>query len=184
MINSNFQATSDGRQPEKSNKKRWLLGCGTGVILLCAILGVVGFYLFTPSKDPLEGNLSFPTTVKTDDKFDLVLTLTNSTQNPIFIKHIVFFHLLDAPFLLDGVKMIKVEPEMTSDTLNSRGDLEYAYFREIKPGETQTVIFHLQAEKPTTYAINIGVYAKHPTRPDPAYITAFHSTGVEIEIMP
>jgi len=168
----------------KSNRNLWFLGCGGGLILLCVILGAVGYYLFTPSNDPLEGNLSFPNTVKTGDNFDFVVTLTNSTQNTIFIKHIVFFHLLDAPFLPDGVKVIGVEPEMTSDLLNSKGDLEYAYFREIKPGETQTVVFHLQAEKPATYAIDVGVYAKHPSRPDPAYITAFHTTGVEIGITP
>ena len=185
MINSDFQTESNITQPKKSNRKLWFLGCGGALILLCVILGAIGYYfLNTPSNDPLVGELSFPATVKKGDNFDFVLTLTNSTQNSLFLKHIVFFHLLDAPFLLDGVKVISVEPEMTSDLLNSKGDLEYAYFREIKPGETQTVIFHLQAEKPTTYAINVGIYAKHPSRPDPAYIQALHITGVEIEITP
>ena len=184
MINSNFQTQADNFQQKKSNRKLWLLGCGGVATLLCVILGAIGYYLFTPSNDPLDAKLSFPTTVKKGDNFDFVVSMTNSTQNPIFIKHIVFFHLLDASFLLDGVKVISIEPDMTSNLLSPRGDLEYAYFREIKPGETQTVIFHLQADKPARYAINLGVYAKHPSRPDPAYIDAFYTSGIEIEITP
>ena len=184
MINSNIQTEPEIVPQKKSNRKFWLWGCGVGSALLCVILGAFLYYLFTPSKDPLDGKLSFPTTVKKGSDFDFIVTLTNSTKNPIFIKHVVFFHLLDAPFLLDGAKVVSIEPEMTSELLNSRGDVEYAYFREIKPGETQTVIFHLQAYKPATYTINVGVYAKHPSRPDPAYIQAFHITAVEIEITP
>jgi hypothetical protein len=183
MINPNFQ-TQDTAPKKKSNRKRWLLGCGGVTALLCVIFGAIGYYLFTPSKDPLDANLSFPTTVKQGDNFDFVVSLTNPTQNPVFIKHVVFFHLVDAPFLLDGVKVIGVEPDMASDLLRPRDDREYAYFQEIKPGETQTVTFHLQADKPAKYAINLGVYAKHPSRPDPAYITAFYTSGIEIEITP
>lgn len=184
MINSNFQTQADPARQKKSNRKVWLLGCGGVAAVLCVILGAIGFYLFMPSDEPLDANLSFPTTVKQGDSFDFVVSLTNPTQNPIFIKHIVFFHLLDAPFLFDGVKVISIEPAMTSNPLPPRGDLEYAYFREIQPGETQTVIFHLQADKPASYAINLGVYARHPSRPDPAYIDAFHRAGIEIEITP
>ena len=184
MTNANIQTQADPAQQKKSNRKLWLLGCGGVVILLCVILGAIGFYLFMPSDEPLDAQLSYPTTVKTGENFDFVVSMTNPTQNPMFIRHVVFFHLLDAPFLLDGVRVISTEPDMTSALLGPRGDVEYAYFREIKPGETQTVIFHLQADIPARYAINLGVFANHPSRPDPAYIDAFHSTGIEIEITP
>jgi hypothetical protein len=72
---------------------------------------------------------------------------------------------------------------MDSEPLNSR-DVKYSYFREIEPGETQTVIFHMRAEDSGTYYENIGVYAKDPSRPDPAFFQAFHLTGVQIEITP
>jgi hypothetical protein len=184
MTNANVQTQADPAHQKKSNRKLWLLGCGGVVILLCMILGAVGFYFFRPTDEPLDANLSYPTTVRQGENFDFVVSMTNPTQNPIFIKHVVFFHLLDAPFLLDGVKVISTEPDMTSALLAPRGDVEYAYFREIRPGETQTVIFHLQADKPARYAINLGAFANHPSRPDPAYINAFHSAGIEIEITP
>jgi hypothetical protein len=184
MINSNVQSNPSLAQPKKSNRKLWLPGCGAAAILLFAILGAIAYYLLTPSKDPLDGNLSFPTTVKKGDNFDFIVTMTNTTRNPVFIKHVVFFHLLDAPYLLDGAKVISIEPDLPADLLNSRGDVEFAYFREIKPGESQNIVFHLQAEKPATYAVNLGVYAKHPSEPEPAYITALHITGIEIEITP
>jgi len=61
---------------------------------------------------------------------------------------------------------------MDSEPLNSR-DVKYSYFREIEPGETQTVIFHMRAEDSGTYYENIGIYAKDPSRPDPAFSKPF-----------
>jgi hypothetical protein len=132
----------------------------------------------------LNGELAFPSTVKKDDKFDFVVTLTNPTTNPIFINHIVL-HRSSGPSLLDGATVTGVEPEMNFEILvTSRNDMQYSYFREIKPGETQTVIFHMKALNPGIYYLNLGVYAKDPLLPPPAFFHAFHYIDAKIEIMP
>lgn len=172
---------------DKPKRKFWLWGCGGSLLLLCVLLGAVALYLFSPSNEsyPLDGEVSFPSTVKKGDNFDFVVTLTNSTTNPIFIKHIVLHRLLNAPSLLDGAIVTGVEPVMNSEILvTSRNDVQYSYFHEIKAGETQTVIFHMQAVNTGIYYENVGVYAKDPSRPEPAFVHAFHFTDAAIEITP
>jgi len=173
-------------QESKPNRKLWIWGCGVGLILVCLLIsGVVGYIYFAANKSPvqLEGTISIPPEAKQGNEFDIVFTLTNSTAEPVFIKHIVFFRILDSPFILEGASVTSTEPEMEAEPLNAR-DVKYSYFREINPGETQTVIFHMRAENTGKYYENIGVYAKDPSRPDPAFISVFHLTGVEIEITP
>ena len=63
-------------------------------------------------------------------------------------------------------------------------ELQFPYIREIKPGETLTVTFHMRAENLGTYYIDVGVYAKHPSLADPAFITAFWFGPGEIKITP
>jgi hypothetical protein len=133
---------------------------------------------------PLDGNVSFPSTVKKGKDFDFVITLTNSTAEAIFIKHIVLHDYLTAPSLLVGARVISVEPEMDSEPLGSRNDMQYSYFQEIKPGETLTVIYHMQAENIGVFYANVGVYARDPSQPDPAFIDAFHYATAQIEIKP
>ncbi|HXQ33952.1 MAG TPA: hypothetical protein VN843_08075 [Anaerolineales bacterium] len=169
----------------KSKRKLWLWGCGGSMLLFCLLVGgVLGYVMYQSSRPfQLDGKITLPPTIQQGDDFDFVITLTNSTTEPVFIKHIVFFRVLDAPFLLEGATVSSIEPNMESEPLNAR-DVQYAYFREIMPGETQAVIFHMQAEKSGLYYENIGVYAKDPSRPEPAFLQAFHLTGVEIEISP
>lgn len=187
MIDSNFQTEQNMviRQ-DKSKRKLWLWGCGGSIILFCVLLGVGAFYLFSPSREtfPLHGEVLFPSTVRKGDDFDFVVILTNPTTNPIFIKHIVL-HRSSAPSLLDGATVTSVQPEMNFEILvTSRNDMQYSYFREIKPGETQTVIFHMQALNPGLYYENVGVYAKDLVLPEPAFMHAFHFIDAEIEITP
>ena len=188
MNNSNLQMGQDIVVQEDKPKKKvwlwWLAGCG---LLACIALGIIGFFLFYPSGEesyPLDGKVSFPSTIKKGDSFDFVVTLTNSTEEPIFIKHIVLHNFLTAPSIFDGARLISVEPEMDSEPLGSRDDLQFAYFQEIKPGETITVIFHMQAENAGTYYENVGVYAKDPSKPDPAFIAAFQYATAQIEVTP
>lgn len=187
MTNLDLQ-TEQGMSVQESKPKRkfWLWGCTAGFTLVCLLIGgVVGNVYFAANKPPfqLDGTISILPEAKQGDEFDIVFTLANSTTESVFIKHIVFFRILDSPFLLDGTSVISIEPEMKSEPLNVR-DVKYSYFREIKSGETQTVTFHMRAESAGIYYENIGVYAKDPFHPDPAFIQVFHLTGVEIKITP
>jgi hypothetical protein len=171
---------------EKPKRKLWLWGCGGSLLLFCVLLGIVGFYLYSQATPtfPLDGEVRLPSTVRNGDSFDLVVILSNPTTNPIFINHIVL-HRSNGPSLLDGAAVTAVEPAMDSEILvTSRNDMQYSYFREIRPGETQTVIFHMQAQNPGLYYENVGVYARDPVLPEPAFLHAFHFFDAEIEITP
>lgn len=175
-------------QEDKPKKKVWLwwLG-GCGVLACIVVLGIILFLVFYQPDEPsylIDGNVSFPSTVKKGDDFDFIITLTNSTAEPVFIKHIVLHDFLTAPSLLVGAKVISVEPDMDSELLGSRNDVQFAYFREIKPGETLTVVFHMQAENVGTYYEDVGVYAKDPSKPDPAFIAAYQYNTAQIEVIP
>jgi hypothetical protein len=170
---------------DKPKRKLWLWGCGGG-LLLCVLVGVVVFYLYSQATEdfPLRGEVRLPSVVRTGENFDFVVVLTNPTADPIFINHIVL-HRSSGPSLLDGATVNSVEPVMDSEVLvTSRNDVQYSYFREIKPGETQIVIFHMQARNPGIYYENVGVYAKDPVLPEPAFLHAFHLFDAEIEITP
>ncbi len=187
MAHSNLQAEQVMViQENKPRKKIWLWWCSGCTILVCVTVGMVAFLLFSFSKEsyPLDGKVSFPSTVKKGDNFDFVITLTNSTAKPIFIKHVVLHQDLTAPYLLDGATVTSVEPPMDPEPFAVGNDVQYSYFREIKPGETQTVTFHMQAENIGIYYANVGVYARDSLLPDPAFIDALHFFDAEIEITP
>lgn len=178
-------------QEDKPKKKKiwlwWLGGCG---LLACIAIGIIAFYLFNSSGEPsypLDGNVTFPSTVKKGEDFDFVITLTNSTDEVVFIYHVVLHDLVTMPnssSLLVGAKVISVEPNMDAEPLGIQNDIQFAYFQEIKPGETQTVIFHMRAENTGTYYTSVGVYAEDPSKSDSDFIDAFHYGAAKIEITP
>ncbi len=188
MSNSSPQVEYKIVFKEDKPKKRnifWLLGgCG---LFSCLAISAIIFLLFYPSSEPsypLTGNVSFPSAVNKGDDFNFVVTLTNPSAEAVFIKHIVIHDFLNAPSLLVGAKIGDTRPHMDSEPLGSRNDMLFAYFRDIEPNETLTVIFQMQAEFAGTYYANIGVYAKDPSRPEPAFITAYHYSTIKIEIRP
>jgi hypothetical protein len=73
---------------------------------------------------------------------------------------------------------------MAPESLEVRDDVQFAYFQEIKPGETINVVFHMRAENAGTYYEDVAVYARDPVRPDPAFIYAFHYAPAQIEVTP
>jgi hypothetical protein len=186
MANSNAQVEQEIVFHEnKPKKKLWLWGCGGGMALVCVVLGIVlvlFFYLSNQSY-PLDGEVSIPPMVKQGDMFDFVITLTNSTTEPIFIKHIVLSDYLGAPTILNGARIVSIEPEMFFEVYDTNS-FQYSYFREIKPGETQTVTFHMQADSSGIFYEDVSVYAKDPLLSDPAFKIAYQSDSVEIEIAP
>ena len=172
-------------QNEKPNRRLWIWACSGCVVLLCLVLGVGGFILFSVSDEsyPLQGEVSFPPAVQKGDDFDLVLTLTNLKTEPLFIKHFALQNYVGLPSLLDAVTILSVEPHMESEPI-VENELQYSYFQEIKSGERLTVTFHMRAEKTGTYYIDVSVYARHPSLPDPAFINGFWFGPGEIEITP
>lgn len=175
---------SQENKPQKKVWLWWLSGCG---LFACIVaLGIIVLFLFYPSEEPsfpLDGKVTYPLTVKRGEQFDLIITLTNPTTNPIFIKHIALQTMLGVPSFLDGAKVIGIEPNMDSERF-AKNDVQYAYFQDIQPAETLTFVFHMQAETVGSYIQNVGVYAKHPSLDEPNFQVAFHITGLEIEIMP
>jgi hypothetical protein len=172
-------------QDDKPNGRPWLWACGGCTVLVCVVLGVIAFVLFSSSNEsyPLEGKVSFPSFAKKGDNFDLVLTLTNPGAESVFIKHFTLQNYVGLPSLLDAVQVVSVEPSMESEPLFEK-EVQFPYFQEIKPGETLTVIFHMLAEKTGTYYIDVGVYGRDPVLADPAFITAFWFGPGKVEITP
>jgi hypothetical protein len=174
-------------QQTKPKRRLWLWGLGGCGLLACAGLGVLAFFLFIlPADDsePLVGNVSFPATVRKGDHFDLAVTLTNPTAEPIFIKHVVLHNFLTTPSFFDGASLLGVEPNMPAESLEVRDDVQFPYFQQIKPGETITVVFHMRAENAGTFYEDVAVYARDPVRPEPAFIYAFHYAPAQIEVTP
>lgn len=172
-------------QDDKPNRRAWLWACGGCTFLICGVLGILAFLWFASANEsyPLQGEVSFPSTVKKGDSFDFVITLSNSTTDPVFIKHFTLQNYVGLPSLLDAVTVMSVEPNMESEPI-VENELQYPYFQEIKSGETLTVIFHMRAENTGTYYIDVGVYARHPFLADPAFITAFWFGPADIKITP
>ena len=173
-------------QEDKPKKKKvwlwWLGGCG---LLSCIVLGLIAYYLFSPLNEsyPLTGEVSFPSTIKLGNDFDFVVTLTNSEAESLFIKHFTLQNYLGLPSLLDAVSVISVEPNMESEPIVGN-EVQYPYFQEIKPGESLTLKFHMRADNAGTYYLDVVVYARHPSLPDPAVITAFWFGPAEVNITP
>ena len=172
-------------QRNTSSRNLWISGCLGSIMFVCLIFGAVGGYILYESTRPypLDGKVSVPTTVKQGDEFDFVITLTNSTTEPIFIKHIVLSDSLGAPTLWSGASIVRIEPDMVVEAIYTNS-FQYSYFREIQPGETQTVIFHMRAENTGVYYEDVGVYARDPLHSEPVFINAFQFTAAQVEIKP
>jgi hypothetical protein len=172
-------------QEIEPNKKSWSWkGRRRAIFVFIPILIILGVLLYEYNQPyPLNGQVSIPSTVKQGDQFDLNISLTNPTTKTIFIKHIVLHKFLDAPALLNGARIVSSEPAMDVETLMAT-EAKYSYFREIKPGETQTVSFHMHAENVGVYTGDVAVYAKHSLFSEPAFQVAFYFSQVKLEISP
>lgn len=187
MTNPSFSAVQGmGVQDGKPKSRRWLWACSGCAVLLCAVLAVaIAYFFLSPSEEtfPLNGNVSFPSTVGVGEEFDFILTLTNPATDPVFIRHFTLQNFLDAPSLLDSVTILAVEPDMAAEPIFG-AELQYPYFREIQPAETLTVVIHMRAEVSGVYYIDVGVYASHSFLPEPAFTVAFWHGPAEITILP
>jgi len=180
MINLNPQSEQEVAFYENKPKKNlWLWGCGGGIILVCVVLGIVfGFLFFTSTQpDLLDGNYSIPPTVKQGDKFDFVITMTNSTTQTVFIKHIVISDSI-GDYFLNGASVVSTEPEMDVDIYDVNA-FQYSYLRAIDPGETQTVTYHMRAKNEGVFTADVSAYTDNPLESNGFYLYA-----VKLEITP
>lgn len=72
---------------------------------------------------------------------------------------------------------MKSEPSIFGSDL-----VEFRYYREIHPGETQTFTFHMKAENMGIYMGDIVVYAPHPLQGERLIQTFQYFSAIKIEI--
>lgn len=87
-----------------------------------------------------------PAQVSVDETFDLTLQITNTGNTDIDISDIDLKSMFN-PTILDGVLVLGTEPEMER-YYSSPGVVTFSYNKTLASGESQIVIFHLQALKP------------------------------------
>jgi hypothetical protein len=170
---------------DRSKNKRWILWLTGGCLLICILLAVgIGWFLgfLGEVEDVLDGEISFPRTIKVGDEFDFVITVTNPTTDSIFVHHIVIHNTLTdtdiPPKIWEGVNIPGTEPEMES-VIYPEGDIEYSYFQAIEPGKTNTVTFHMQAIRSGVFSGDIAFYIQRaPPR------SAKYFCNVTLEIIP
>jgi hypothetical protein len=125
--------------------------CG---LLCAAAVGFVWYFGRNPANFTAE--YSIPSIVNRGDEFELVIRMTNTGTEPVTVNDID----LDQAFggsILDGALVLSTEPEMERDYSLS-GIKTFRYNRPIPPGETHTVVFHLQASAAGEFGGSIGIY--------------------------
>lgn len=168
------QATQKNRKFPKYR----LLVISTLMILGLLLIFVAFFLAKLNAPCALNGEVSFPLKVKRGEYFDIAILVTNPTRDPIYINHVVLHRYANMPTLLDGARVISTEPIMAPEPMQLfPSDIQFYYFRYINSGESQRILFHLQAEKPGVYVGNIGIYTEDLE-------CAFHYQNAEIKILP
>jgi hypothetical protein len=169
------QATSGGK-PKNKRRIWWIGGCLS--VLCLAVCGGVGFFwVVSLPDDLLDAEYVIPQTVQRGDRFDLVITMTNPTSEPVLVRHIALDETV-GPSILDGSSVISSEPDMEIDELFLPDKIAYSYFQSIPPSGTQTVVFHLLAETAGNFGGTVSGYSS-PYGP-----FAFYFDDVKITITP
>lgn len=137
----------------------WILAA----VVICCLLscaGVVGFVLyFGRAPENFTAEYSMPSVVTRGEEFDLVISMTNTGTEPIQVGDID----LDESFggsILDGSIVLSTEPDMERDYSLS-GIKTFKYDRLLRPGASQTVVFHLQATTPGEFGGSVGIYIRN-----------------------
>jgi hypothetical protein len=173
----NIKKYSTQRTKKLQKNRSWGVAA---LIFLGLIFLIFAFFLANPPKVycALNGVVAFPSNVKRGELFDIAITVTNPTNNLIYINHVVLHSYNNMQTLLDGASVIGTEPAMASEPMRLfPSDIQFAYFQNIDSRESQKILFHMQAEKIGIYSGNIGIYTEDLE-------CAFHYQNVEIEISP
>jgi hypothetical protein len=142
-----------------SKTKKAIVGGGVVIIiLLCA--GAV-FFAYTARDTGMLGiQVNYPKTVQVGDSFELTLSLNNKGDRDIRVQDIDISPAVngDNDSILAGATVTRTEPAMESYEVSLVRMRDYHYDRVIKPGETQKVIFYLQAVKAGGFDTDIDLY--------------------------
>jgi len=158
-----LQPLSQTIEPADSSTKTYFKwGCLAALGLaacLCLVLFAGGAGLLTKfGGDPegLEASYDMPGQVTSGGTFELALSLTNAGETDLTVTDID----LDEAFggsILDGAIVLATDPPMEKDYSLS-GIKTFHYNRTLRPGETQTVRFTLQAVSIGEFGGSIGIY--------------------------
>jgi hypothetical protein len=136
-----------------------IVGCGIVVaVLMCA--GAIYFVYTLRDSEVLGIEAKYPETVQAGDSFKLTLVLKNNGDVDIEVQDIDLSPALSGNYdsILAGATVIRTEPAIKSDEFPSLKMWAYHYNRVVKPGETHTVIFYLQAVKVGEFHTDVDVY--------------------------
>lgn len=126
----------------------------TCVIAAGLSFGMISYFGSTPKN--LSVDYELPNLVTKGEKFHLVLIITNTGETGITVGDID----LDEAFggsILDGAIVLETDPHMDRD-YSIPGIKTFRYNRAIPAGESQRVVFQMQATTAGEYGGSIGIY--------------------------
>jgi hypothetical protein len=144
---------------KSSSRPKWWIWATVAIVACCclAIAGTIGLIAyFGQEPENVSVEYDMPAVVSNGAMFDLVLRVTNSGSETITVADID----LDEAFggsILDGSVVLETEPNMERD-YSVEGLKTFFYNQPIQPGETKTIIFHLQATAVGEFGGSIGLY--------------------------
>ncbi|HLF72723.1 MAG TPA: hypothetical protein VI524_00115 [Anaerolineales bacterium] len=162
MVQSSIDPYSTGKPRSSSAWWKWALGAIAACLFLgCA--GTIGFILyFGQEPENLSIDYSMPSVVKKGEDFDLTITLANTGSTSLTVGDIDLDELMGGS-ILDGAIVLVTEPQMERDYSLS-GIKTFHYNETLQPGETRTVIFHLQATTVGEFGGSVGVYVGNTSK--------------------
>ncbi len=152
-----------GKEQASGRPKRSLIWPGALLVLIA--IALAAFFVITlQSNKPLSVDAAYPQTVVLGDSFDILLTLTSQSDQPLAIRSLDLSPSVDSSneWILAGAKLTGVDPQM-GQTDVVRGLYALVYQRQLQPGETQTVTLHFTATDVGQYDTDVAVYLPNAT---------------------
>ena len=140
------------RMVAHSKLRRYLLGCGSAVLLLClaltCVVSAINQWAMVASRADLDINVECPNQVQQGETFEAVIRIRNEGDE---LGSRLSLHL-DGSWelnLFDGVSVLQTDPSHLSTHEGSvAGSWFYHFGLVVVPGETKEVAFKLRAEEP------------------------------------
>jgi len=147
------------------NRPQWWVWLIIAILACCclAFAGLIGTIVYF-SREPqdLAVEYSSPPVVKKGETFDFKLSLRNTGNEPITITDIDLDEALGGS-ILDGCIVLETEPFMQRD-YSLEGIKTFNYGQTLQPGETKTLIFHMQAVTAGEFGGSLAVYVGNTSK--------------------